>query len=163
MQENLPSDQQKNSLSKNEPQGIGGWLILVVIGLLISLTRLFTTVFSESIPALQSPTARYLDRAIKSLLYFELIGNILFALAIIFLLLLLSQRYKLFPRLIIIFYLSNVVFVLLDLILAYQIPAIKNSPDDGSSIKELARSIIGAAIWVPYFLVSKRVKNTFVN
>ena len=121
MQENIQSDQQANALPTNEPQGIGGWLILVVIGLIISPIRLLITVFSEVIPAIQSPAAIHMSRAIRSLLYFELAGNILFALAALFLLLLVYQKHRLFPRLIIIFYLTNVVFVLLDLILAFQI------------------------------------------
>ena len=29
--------------------------------------------------------------------------------------------------------------------------------------KQLIRSVIGAVIWIPYFLVSKRVRQTFVN
>lgn len=34
---------------------------------------------------------------------------------------------------------------------------------DGSSIRDIARSAIACAIWIPYFIKSERVQNTFVR
>jgi len=160
MQENLQSGQQANALPTNEPQGIGGWLILVVIGLIITPIRLLISIFSDIVPALHSPWAAS-SVGITFLIYFELVINLLFAVVAILLLILMFNRYRFFPILMVIFYLSNFVFVLLDFILAYQIPLIRENKLDEGSARELMRSLIAVIIWVPYFLTSKRVKNTF--
>ena len=34
---------------------------------------------------------------------------------------------------------------------------------DPGTTKEVARSVIGCAIWIPYTYLSRRVKNTFIN
>lgn len=36
-------------------------------------------------------------------------------------------------------------------------------PETADAPKQLARAVLGAGIWIPYFLRSKRVKLTFVN
>ena len=56
----------------------------------------------------------------------------------------------------------NVAFVVIDFFVADLIPAVAAEPDPEST-KELIRTIIGAAIWIPYFLKSDHVKNTFIN
>jgi len=38
-----------------------------------------------------------------------------------------------------------------------------SSPPPLKSSKDLIREVIAIAIWVPYFNMSKRVKNTFVE
>lgn len=35
--------------------------------------------------------------------------------------------------------------------------------NDGTFMREVTRSILYACIWIPYFIRSKRVRNTFVN
>jgi H+/Cl- antiporter ClcA len=50
-----------------------------------------------------------------------------------------------------------------DALLVKQIPMAAAQSADPEIIRDIARSIIGAVVWIPYFLVSKRVKNTFIN
>ncbi len=54
------------------------------------------------------------------------------------------------------------VFILTDHFFADLIPAIA-AIEDHETVIEIARSAIAAAIWVPYFLKSERVKNTFTK
>jgi hypothetical protein len=53
----------------------------------------------------------------------------------------------------------GVVFVALDYFLAHLIPALSEQPADEDAITWA----IAGAIWIPYFLISRRVKATFVR
>jgi Protein of unknown function (DUF2569) len=41
--------------------------------------------------------------------------------------------------------------------------ALPDTPHDPTAIKEAVRGVFMALIWIPYFLISKRVRNTFQN
>jgi len=72
------------------------------------------------------------------------------------------QKRKIFPKLAIFYLLANLVFVVGDTLVAGLIPFVAQQ-DNSSSMKEIFRSVVGAGVWVPYFLTSKRVKGTFVR
>jgi hypothetical protein len=148
---------------------IGGWLILVAIGLIFAPIRLLVVLFKDLLPALSADTwSRLTTPGTEAyhplwapLLFFEIIGNCLFILSPIIVAVFFFQRRRFVPRLIIVLLLANLVFVAIDYFAADLIPFVAAQEDLGS-LKELIRALIACAIWVPYFLVSKRAKGTFV-
>lgn len=148
---------------------LGGWLIFVALGLILTPVMLFITssgiakIFATgSWPLLTTPGTEYYNSLNGPIIIFDTVGNItLFTLSIVNLIYF-FRRKKLFPKLIIIFYIINLTFVFGDYCLNSLLPAVQADPSL-QSYDDLARSVINAAIWVPYFIKSKRVKATFVK
>jgi H+/Cl- antiporter ClcA len=156
--------------TENELRGLGGWLILPAIGLIIMPLRLMLLIKSDFLPLFQNgswevlttPGTEAYHPLWAPLILFELIGNSIFILFDIFLIFLFFSKSYRFPSLYIIFLATNLIFIVGDLFLCNLIPALA-SESNSEAIREVTRSIVGALIWIPYFLVSKRVKNTFVK
>ncbi|MCJ7662606.1 MAG: DUF2569 domain-containing protein [Desulfobacterales bacterium] len=148
---------------------ISGWLILVAIGLIFTPIRLLVVIVKDLLPVLfgdawsrlTTPGTEAYHALWAPLLIFEMVGNCLFILFPIIVAIFFSQKRTFVPTLIIILLLSNLVFVAIDYFAADLIPFVAAQEDMGSLI-ELIRVFIACLIWVPYFLVSKRVKGTFV-
>ncbi len=158
---NLPSKQE--SIMKYE---IGGWLVLVIIGLILSFFVLIYQIFTSTVFFdiktfdLIRSQKNTLDGILWSLIIIiELVYNVLMVIFIGLIILLFFKRRTILPRLIIILYAVNFSFQLIDTLLARQIPAIVA---DHSSYKSVIQGFVAACIWIPYFIHSKRVKNTFV-
>ena len=152
------------------PKGLGGWLILVGLGVVITPFRLLaiyvplylgifkngtwealTTAGSESYHALWGP-----------LLVGEILCNFGVIAVSIYMMYLYFAKHYLFPKFYIGLIIFSLVFIPLDAWLVSII--LPNQPMfDPSTLKELARTLIAGFIWVPYMLVSKRVKATFVE
>lgn len=153
-----------------EPEGIAGWLILPAIGLIFMPIRGAVTVFSEFLPiftegqwqVFTTPGTEIYHPLWAPLLIFEISGNLGFIIFNIILAVLFFQKSSRTPNIYIAFLGLNIIFLLGDYFIADLIPTIA-AMDDSDSMKEIMRSVIAATIWIPYFLVSKRVKNTFVN
>ncbi len=152
------------------PKGIGGWLILVVIGLVISPIRISQFMLTTYWPifrdgtwsVLTTPGTEAYHALWAPLIFFEIIGNLgSIALALVTLWFLVRKSRRT-PNLAIGWLIWATAFVVIDFFAADLIPAVA-AQSDPDSVKELVRSIVGAAIWVPYFLVSKRVKATFIE
>ena len=154
----------------SELEGLGGWLVLVGIGLVLSPIRLvfqsaivFVPVFQDGTwQAITDPNSAQFIPYVGMLISFEILVNISFLLMGIALLYLFFTKHKLFPKAYIGFSIISVSLLLID---AWASTLV--FPDmpmfDAETAGELARGLVAAAIWIPYMLVSKRVKATFIH
>lgn len=151
-------------------EGIRGWLIVPLIGLFIIPIRIFLLFFKDLVPiftqghwnVLTTPGTDAYHPLWAPLIIFECVGNAVFVIFSIVLLVLFFRKSRLLPKLMVFYLILNLLFVVGDFFFADLIPAVaeQSNPQD---VKELGRAIIGVIIWVPYFLVSKRVKQTFTK
>lgn len=126
--------------------GIGGWLIVLAIGQIFGLASFIGSVFrvysnAESGVVTNSSIAFYTQGVLNGLLLaiFATTTHLFFI------------KSRLFPR----FFIAAYAVV----ILLYSFIAIPSA--DPELIGGWIASIIGAAIWLPYITLSKRVANTF--
>ena len=151
------------------PSGLGGWLILVGIGLVISPSRLgamivqvFVALFTDGTWAiLTTPGSEQYHALWAPLLIFELLGNLGFIVAYIVLVILFFRKSRFFPKTYIAIAFINLCFIILDAWFGSFV-LLDEPMFDPDTARELARSLVSVAIWVPYMVVSKRVRNTFV-
>jgi hypothetical protein len=150
------------------PQGIGGWLILPMIGLFvfpvrvaISLATDYAPIFRDGIwGSLTTPGSAVYHSLWAPVIVGEIFCNVAFLLFDLALLYLLFSKSRRFPMAFIVFALGNLAFIAGDAAIAWQIPAVAARGLEGFA-GEIARALVMAAVWVPYMLVSKRVRNTF--
>jgi transglutaminase-like putative cysteine protease len=151
------------------PSGLGGWLLLVALGVVVSIFRLardmlgllpsFTT---DAWIAVATEGGSAYHPLWGPLLLFELVGNAAWltgygVLAVLFL-----QRRSSAPHVFIAVAVGGLLLTGLDLMLAGMIPKAAQSV----SAKDwggLVRQGLSAVIWTSYFLRSRRVRATFVE
>lgn len=152
------------------PIGIGGWLILVVIGLVVTPMRIAYMLITTHWPIFRdgawgqvtTPGTPSYHALWGPFIAFEVIGNILSIVLGLTTLFYLLRKSHNTPRMAILWYAFGAALVVTDFFAGNPIPAVAAQPDPAGT-KELIRGLFGAAIWIPYFLVSKRVKATFVH
>lgn len=152
------------------PRGIGGWLILPLIGLVLNPIRLGMTLVNDLLPvfrpetwnALTTPGQENYHAMWGPLLLFELVTNLLVGVFTVVLLVLFLRKSRRVPLLMIALLAGHVLIQVVDWALVGTIPALAHDPK-AQDFSDLRRALIGAAIWIPYFVKSRRVRNTFVN
>lgn len=154
------------------PAGIGGWLILPILGLLASLIYNLVWLFRDYLPTMQGDVWPYLPTSARSLITFEGYANLVLIVGSVVLLVMLFLKRWILPRLMVGFYVFAFLVVVADSIsiLAIGPQLIPDSVareqagwSGGAVGQDIARAFWACVIWIPYFLISKRVKNTFVN
>lgn len=149
---------------------IGGWLILPAIGLVLGLLRVLsylgTTLrfyLSPKRQLLTVPGARLYHLLWQPLLAYELIGNTIFLLVMAVIAVCFFQKKRITPKLLVAFIPVSFLFTLGDHLVAAQIPSLAATSNHASIGTSLLISFFWMHVWIPYFLVSKRVQATFVN
>lgn len=133
--------------------GIRGWLIFVVIGLIYAVFANLANANDISEILVDRVARKFLF-----ILYFEVACNVFFVCAAIVALILLFLKKAVFPKYIIAFYVLNAGLTVLDIIWASAI----GIEIESFSFKVM-QAVLPAIIWSSYFIMSKRVKNTFIN
>jgi hypothetical protein len=143
-------------------EGIGGWLILPAIGLVISPFMCLGPIFTDMQLLTGGDYSSLFANhpSLTTLLIFEIIINFAFLAAAICLNILFYTKKRIFPKCMIAFYAAQCVLVLADHIAA---TAIFPSTSLSSGLMTVIRSFIVAAVWIPYFMNSQRVEQTFLN
>jgi hypothetical protein len=143
--------------------GIGGWLILPAIGLVVSPFVILHALFTANIPILFGDKYQpFLNShpAFTGLLIFEVITNIVLIAALAGLNYLFFTKRKSLPTYMILYFATQLLVVLADGITAH---ALFPNGKLETAYTAIARSFVACLIWIPYFLVSRRVKATFTR
>lgn len=158
-----------DGIKESGPQKIGGWLILLAIGLVLSPIRLIFTLFTTHFPiftgdswiALTTESSQYYISGFGPLLIVEVIGNLICLALSLYLLRLFFSRQRSFPKWYIgtmFFYLA---FITLDS-LAVSIIMPHVSFLDKGIIFSILGSVLALSIWGTYLIKSQRSQRTFI-
>jgi len=134
------------------PHGVGGWLVLPVLFLV----------------AVAFATAEYLvEGRLPGLRPEVLAGNVAVLVGCVVMLTLIFRRRAVVPPLMVVFYVTLVGVCALEYASLTRFsagidPAVVQAEIDGAR-EGLGYALTNAILWIPYFLVSERVRNTFVE
>lgn len=154
---------------KADFEGLGGWLILVGIGLIVSPVRIvaieFTILslfFDGTWSAISNSASEFYNPLLGIIIPLEFVLNMAFIFGFIYLVYLFFSKSSIFPRWFVSLYAANLAFIFLDAAVVKL--AVPDQPlFDPDTTKEFARSLAACCVWIPYMLKSKRVKATFIN
>jgi hypothetical protein len=144
-------------------EGLSGWLVLVAIGLVVSPFVMLYTIVTVNLPFLTDNRYQpYLTShpAFAALAVFETITNIIFIASVLALAFLFFTKRKAFPTFMILYLATQCCVILFDTVTVH---VLIPSANLSASYASVARSLIGALVWIPYFVISRRVKATFVR
>jgi len=150
------------------PVGLGGWLALPIIGLFGTILSVTLTTFRDTIPGFRSggwallftPGTESYQPGWAAFLVFRLIVDAVLLLSAVILLRLVFQRKASVPRLMVRFYGFCCAAAVVKLFVAL---SFGSGWSAAGTAKSLVVFVLTDIIWIPYFFMSKRVKNTFTR
>lgn len=149
---------------------IGGWLLLVGLGLIIFSVRTFYSFFTTVSTIFNAPVDIYQAiPTLKSVLIVEAVGQSFFVAWSLYVLVLFFTKRKIFPNQYIAMYLATILFNYLDITLVSHFGFPNNELRSLflSGINALwiaiIQTLVNLALWGTYLKISKRSKATFVK
>jgi len=125
-----------------------------------SIPQLLDLFKTENWKVLTSPNSPAYHPFWAPLILSEVTTNVALIILEILILYFFRRKRPLLPRLMIVWLISLLAVSFADSVLSLQIPAIASQATD---FQEIVRPLVGCAVWIPYFLTSRRVKATFVQ
>jgi len=168
--QNFPSDPRPEDTDLHGPKGLGGWLVLPIIGSIIrpfsalaNLRENFLPIFTNgSWEKVTSPESSLFIPLWGPTILFEIAFNVLLVVFSVTICILMFRKSRKTPKYYIILLAGVPAALTIDLILCVNLPNFSQNALF-KSLSTLAPTIVAAAIWIPYFIKSSRVKNTFIN
>lgn len=156
--------------TKTGPQGLGGWLVLVIAGLLLnvilcamSAVTVWNNLTGPNWEVYFGPNSLYYDADVVGRMYLQF-GYFVFFIGLSICNFIFYLRKSVFFRW---FTLTAVGLQCIFLILAALVIVSGINPNDIDNFRLwggtvlFALAIVTGAVWIPYFIRSRRVKNTF--
>lgn len=148
---------------------IGGWLILVALGVVLrplniiaTLFPMYSTIFfSGQWESFSIAGVMAYGRLYTPFIIAEFAINVFFLFFAIYLVYLLFRKSYKFPSYFIAYFIGMIIFILLDAMVGGMIT--EEAVFDSATISELFKTGIYAVVWIPYMKISQRVKETFVR
>jgi len=143
----------------NDLKGIGGWLILVAIGV-VGAPLYALSVLSEILSLISGEDFQFLSLSIKAFVWFEMLFWGMMLLISAYVVFLFFKKKRDFPNWYIAIFLLFIAFSVSDMMVVNLL--LPEEPLEDMIVAGF-RTVIQAAIWIPYLLKSKRVRLTFVE
>jgi len=157
-------------MGNEEIEGLGGWLFLLGIGIVISpiftiqqIYPLFSELFSSNAwTLLTTPGTNSYKPYFASVIIIELTANILLLLGSIYMIKLFFKKNSLFPKFFIAVLLVKLFISIADHI-SYKVFIANTTVKFMALMDDILIFLAFASVWTSYLLVSKRVENTFIH
>ena len=143
--------------SRSAPRGIGGWLLVPAFATLIAPILLGLSSWESALVLAQLERAR---PAVRAFAAGEFLAQVSLLVGWTYALILLWNHRARYPLLFIVLSVAEVVVQVGDMLIAtywFRVPTAVIHTGD------LIRGLFGCVIWIPYMLMSERVRNTFVK
>lgn len=157
-------------VSEKKIEGLGGWLILVAIGVIISPVKVFFEVFPAYLDIFNdgsweiftTPGTDAYHIMWAPILLGEMSINLALVFVWLFIIFLFFSKKAAFPK----WYISTLLFTLIFMIVdAFAIKLVlpNETVFDPQTVTQIIRTSVSCLIWIPYMMVSKRVSATFIR